>query len=118
MNSLLSHLALTAVIQVFADENDHPTLEVFDLVPHSLSLMIRNTKQRSELLYERVPEHREISIDSLHDPVVDFIQMNVTEQVKNLTQLPRGRYILCLKGELKEEIECIEGRVKRVEGDC
>ena len=118
MNSLLSHLALTALIQVFADEIDSPTLEVFDSVPFSLSLMIRNSEPRSELLYERVPEHREISIESLYDPVVEFIQMNETEQVKNLTQLPRGRYILCLKGESKKEIECTEGRVIRVEGDC
>ena len=74
------------------------------------------------LSYERVPMHRKPCMAHLDDPVLEYIPLIRTSQTYMLTDLPKGKYIVCgeamdQQGEVYQE-SCFETRIKRkdVEG--
>ena len=73
--------------------------------------------------YERVPLHRKPCMAHLDDPVLEYIPLIRNSQTHMLTDLPKGKYIVCgeamdQSGEVYQD-SCFETRIRRhnVEGE-
>ena len=63
--------------------------------------------------------HRQPFINHLDDPVQEYIPLIRTSQTYTLTDLPKGKYIVCGEamdhmGEVYQE-SCLETRIKKIE---
>ena len=71
------------------------------------------------LQYERVPQHRQPAMQHLADPVEEYIPLIRTSQTFTITDLPRGKYIVC--GEAMDKMGkvyqegCLETRISQKE---
>ena len=77
-------------------------------------MLILNMAQ-VHLQYERVPLHRQPARHHLADPVEEYIPVIRTSQTFTITDLPRGKYIVCGEaidkvGEVYQE-GCLETRI-------
>ena len=70
-----------------------------------MTIMMKPSKMTPEsqvrLLYERVPLHRLANRTHLDHPVMDFVPIIRNSQTYVLSNLPRGKYIVC--GEALDE---------------
>ena len=71
------------------------------------------------LQYERVPQHRQPAMQHLADPVEEYIPLIRTSQTFTITDLPKGKYIVC--GEAMDKMGkvyqegCLETRISQKE---
>jgi len=105
------------------DEEGAPLLAIASTGPHSLIIKIMPRKLRPDtmlhLQYERVPQHRQPAMQHLADPVEEYIPLIRTSQTFTITDLPRGKYIVC--GEAMDKMGkvyqegCLETRISQKE---
>lgn len=101
-------------------ENE-PLINAVETRPHSLSILINTKEFRADtmirLQYERVPLHRDsLFMQHLDDPVVEYFPLTMRMQTHNLTELPKGKYIVCGEALLRGEVEqanCFEIMIER-----
>jgi len=106
-----------------SDEYHHyPLVTVIDTKPHSMTLMVKpkffkpNTVVR--LLYERVPVRRKANMEYLDDPVVEYLVLIRSSQSYHLTELPKGKYIVCGEAMVHGEVyqaSCCENKIERID---
>ena len=103
------------------DEN-HPLVTIIDTRPHSMTLMMKpkdfypDTMVR--LLYERVNARRKLDMAYLDDPVIEYIPLISRVQRCDLTELPKGRYIVCGEAMVQGVVyqsSCCEIKIQRVQ---
>merc|ERR1711970_102566 len=104
-------------------EEGDPLLAISSTAPHSLIIKITPAKLHPDtmvhLQYERVPQHRQPARQHLADPVEEYIPLIRTSQTFTITDLPRGKYIVCGEaldkmGEVYQE-GCLETRISQKE---
>ena len=103
------------------DEN-HPLVTIIATKPHSMTLLMKpkdfqpNTMVR--LLYERVNARRKLDMAYLDDPVIEYIPLIRRVQRCDLTELPKGRYIVCGEAMVQGVVyqsSCCEITIQRVQ---
>ena len=70
------------------------------------------------LLYERVNARRKLGMAHLSDPVIEFLPLKKREQRCDLTELPRGRYIVCGEAMVEGEVyqtSCCEINIEKIQ---
>ena len=74
-----------------------------------------------KLQYERVPVHRQPHVHHLDDPVTELMVLTRPIMSHVLTDLPRGKYIVCGEAVTGEgegyQHNCFETRIARAETD-
>ena len=100
----------------------HPLLTIINTKPHSMSLLVKPTYYYPDtmirLLYERVNVRRKLGMAHLTDPVIEFLPMQKEIERCDLTELPRGRYIVCGEAMVKGEVyqaSCCEINIDRIQ---
>ena len=69
------------------------------------------------LLYERVPHHYKPNMAVLDDPVIDYMPLIRSVQSYYLTELPKGKYIVCGEAMLHGKVyqsSCCENKIERM----
>ena len=107
-----------------AHEEDYPLITVMETRPHTLSIMIKANDYKPDtmirLLYERVPFHHRPHMQNLDDPVIEYFPLIRRMQSHDLTELPRGKYIVCGEALLHGEVyqtSCFETRIERLDNN-
>merc|ERR1711983_724953 len=92
--------------------------------PHSMSLMVKPMHYKPDtmvrLLYERVPAHRQPVLQHLDDPVIEYVQLTRRVQSHLLTELPKGKYIVCGEAMVQGVVyqaSCFETRIERLDNN-
>ena len=103
-------------------EENPPLLTIINTKPHSMSLLVKPTyyypNTMIRLLYERVNVRRKLGMAHLTDPVIEFLPMQKEIERCDLTELPRGRYIVCGEAMVKGEVfqaSCCEINIDRIQ---
>ena len=105
------------------DEN-HPLVTIIATKPHSMTLMVKpknyhpNTMVR--LLYERVPHRHKADMEYLDDPVIEYMPLIRRVQNYDLTELPKGKYIVCGEAMVHGEVyqaSCFETMIERLDNN-
>jgi len=102
--------------------HEFPLVSLVENNPNSMTVMVspKNFKPDTmiRLLYERVPTHRQPFVQHLDDPVIEYYPMIRDAQTYILSELPRGKYIVC--GEAMDRNEstiiqasCFEANINR-----
>jgi hypothetical protein len=105
-------------------EEEHPLITVMDTSPYTMSIMIKTKEYKHDtmirLLYERVPVHHKPHMEYLDDPVIEYFPLVRRMQSHDLTELPRGKYIVCGEAMLHGEVyqaSCFETRIERLDNN-
>jgi len=102
--------------------HEFPLVSLVENNPNSMTVMVspKNFKPDTmiRLLYERVPTHRQPFVQHLDDPVIEYYPMIRDAQTYILSELPRGKYIVCGEAMDKNkstiiQASCFETNVSR-----
>eukprot|EP00091_Calanus_sinicus_P007248 TRINITY_DN18204_c0_g1_i1.p1 TRINITY_DN18204_c0_g1~~TRINITY_DN18204_c0_g1_i1.p1 ORF type:complete len:180 (+),score=41.67 TRINITY_DN18204_c0_g1_i1:227-766(+) len=92
--------------------------------PHAMKLLVKPRKLEPDtmvrLMYKRVPWHKPALQQHLDDPVVEHVHVYRLDQEHYLTNLPRGKYIVCGEAQSKGEVfqaNCFETSIDRLDNN-
>jgi len=98
--------------EIHQEENDvmHPLISLRAIKPNSMRLAITPNPQKYDenamvrLMYKRVPRNKPAHMKHLDDPIIEYIHLYRPDQEHFLSNLPRGKYIVCADYTTVEEI--------------
>jgi len=105
-----------------SEGHEYPLVRLVASNPNSMTLMVSPKVFQPDvmirLLYERVPMNRKPCVQHLDDPVVEYHPMIRDTQTYTLSDLPRGKYIVCGEAMDQDDGEivqasCLETQIER-----